>query len=366
MKVLKGFGVAILSLLLFLSLSVFGMAFMLKSTVLNPDFVASQVDKIDISALARELSEKQINEQLPEEMSFLKEAIYEVVDEQEPWLKEQADAAIYDGYDFLLGKSEELDITISLVPLKENLRDSLWRKLNELSLPEIAVIAEDLLRPYIDQHFDELFARIPAEYLPPELAGLPAEQMKQYLEQDLPGFIELVPDEQLPPEISALLEDNLKPYYDQYYAEFAGQIPDIIELDESSIPPEVMEQLRQVRQYIGDFQTYYYYLIGFMVLLVAGIVLINRNVRDTTRALGIDLLIYGAMEFAGVYLARKYMPVGMPLQGVPVSLQAWLTGLPGDILAPLQTFSIGVLIVGAVLLVVSFVYKPGAAEDGAG
>ena len=74
MKVLKGFGLAIFSFLLFLSLFIFGIAFMLNSTLLNPGFIASEVDKIDVSALVRELTEEQIGKQLPEEASFIKEA----------------------------------------------------------------------------------------------------------------------------------------------------------------------------------------------------------------------------------------------------------------------------------------------------
>jgi hypothetical protein len=363
MKVLKGFGVGILSFLLFLSLSVFGMAFMLNNTLLNPDFVAAEVDKIDVSTLTRELTEEQIGEQLPEEALFLKEAIYGVISDHEPWLKEQINTAIYSSYDFFLGKSETLNVAISLEPLKESLRDSLWQTFNEqlpLLLPDLL---EYQLKPYLDQHYEEFIEQIPQEYLPPEFSELPEDLVKPFLYQFLEEIAGQMATEELPPEISALLEDLLQPYFDQYYQEFAGQIPSELTLDETAIPPEVMAQLLQVRQYIGYFQTAYNYLIGFMVLLVLGIILIHRNVRDATRALGVDLLIYGALEFAAVYFARNFALTGLPLPNIPSSLQMWLAGLSGDLLAPLQTFSLGVLIGGVVLLVVSFVYKPKMAED---
>jgi hypothetical protein len=292
MNVLKGLGVGILSFLLFLALSVFGIAFMLNSTLLNPDFIATEVDKIEVSAMIREMTEEQIGEQLPEELIFLKEAVYNFVSDHELWLKEQLNIAIYSGYDFFLGKSERLNLVIPLEPLKEGLRASLW------------------------QAFEE--------YPPPQLSGLPVDQ--------------------------------LKPYFDQYYEEFAEEIPSVI--DESSIPPEAMEPMMTARQYIGYFQTGYYALIGFMVLLVLGIILINRNVRDTTRGLGIDLLVYGALEFAGVYVARNFVPTRLPLQDIPSSLQTWVLGIYGDLLAPLYMLSLGLLIGGAVLIVVSIVYKP--------
>ena len=363
MKVLKGFGVGILSFLLFLSLSVFGIVFMLNSTLLNPDFVAAEVDRIDISAMTREIADEQIGEQLPDEALFIKDAIYDVISDHEPWLKEQVKTALYSAYDFLLGKSENLHIAISLEPLKESLRDSLWQSFNEqlpLLLPDLL---EHQLKPYLDQHYEEFIEQIPPEYLPPGVSQLPEEQIKPYLDQYLQEIARQGVTGELPPEISALLEDMVKPYFDQYYDEFAGQIPSELTLDEGAIPPEVMTQLWQARQYIGYFQTFYYALIGFMVLLVLGIILIYRNVRDTTRALGIDLLIYGALEFAAVFFARNFAPNNLPLADIPSSIHMWLMGLYSDLLAPLQTFSLGVLITGVVLLIVSFVYQPRVAEE---
>jgi len=299
MKVLKGFGVGILSFLLFLSLTIFGVAFTLNNTVLNPEFVVSEVDKIEVSSLTREIAEEQIGGQLPEEMLFLKEAAYNIISEQEPWLKEQVKAAIYTSYDFFLGKSKQLSLIISLEALKENLRDSLW----------------------------DAFLQA----VPPQLAGLPPAQLESY--------------------------------FDQYYQELAAQIPSSLELNESQIPPEVMEQLILARQYINYFQTGYYALIGFMVLLVLGIILIERNVRNITRGLGITFLTYGAIEYAGIFVARYFLPAGIPLQGIPASLQMWLLGLVSDVMVPLQNLSLGLLIGGAALVIVSFVYKPHFAEE---
>ena len=301
MKVLKGLVLSLLSLLLFLSLSVFGIVFALNSTLLNPDFVVDEVDKLDISSVAGELLTEQLSEYLPEETRFLegviKGAITEVVAAQEPWIKEQVNAAVYSSYDYLLGKTERLVVTVSIEPLKENLAEYL----------RVA------LKPAL------------TELLPAELAQAPPALIDQY--------------------------------YDEFYQQFADNIPDTFEVDESYLPPEVMETLIQVRQYISYFQTGYYRLIGLMVLLVLLIILINRNVRSATRELGITFLIYGALEFAGVYLARNFMPANLYLpSGLPSSLQSWLLELSGDLLVPLQTFSVGVLVGGVVLLVISFVY----------
>jgi hypothetical protein len=273
---------------------------MLNSTLLNPDFVADEVDKLDVSALVEELTEEHISEQLPEEISFIKEDLYDIISEQEPWLKEQMNAAIYSGYDYFLGKSDQLEILISLESLKASLRDSLWQTFHD--------------------------------YISSGLSNLP--------------------------------EDVLRPYLDRYYQEFADQIPSEYEISESSISPEAMEQIREIKSDIGVFRTAYIYLIVFMIVLVAGIILINRDVRVITRSLGIDLLIYGALEFAGVYVARHYMTTNLPMPSdMPASLQTWLSGLTSDMLAPLQALSLGLLIGGVVLLVVSFIYRRHVEEE---
>ena len=60
---------------------------------------------------------------------------------------------------------------------------------------------------------------------------------------------------------------------------------------------EAEEPLEQAREYVGWFQLGYKILIGFMVLLIAGIILIHRQVKGATRGLGITFLIYGAIIY---------------------------------------------------------------------
>ena len=294
MNFLKGLAISILTLLLFLSLAMFGMVFMLNSTLLNPDFVVAQVDRLDVASLAREVIEPQVSGQVPPEMAFLEEAIYSTIADNEPWIKEQVSAAVYSGYDYFLGKSERLSLMVSVEPLKENLRDNLW----------------------------------------------------QIFQQNL---------EKLPPEFAAAPPAMVEEYFDEFYQQFSEQIPSEFEFDESSIPPEVLDQIRQVRQYLSYVQTAYYALIGLMVLLALGIILLKRDVRSATRGLGITFLIYGALEYAGVWAMENYLP-SMPLPDMPPSLQSWLTGLIVDLAAPMQILGIGLMVGGAALIIVSIVY----------
>ena len=294
MNFLKSLALTILTLLLFLSLALFGTLFTLNSTLLNPDFVAAQVDRLDVAALFREMTEEQIRGQIPPEAEFLEEAIYSTIADNEPWLKEQAKAMVYSGYDYLLGKSERLSLLISLEPLKAELRDRTW----------------------------------------------------QLFQQNL---------DKLPPQVAAAPPSVLEQYFAQFYQQFSEQIPAKFEFDESSIPPEVMTQLQLVRENISYAQTAYYALIGFMVLLVLIIILLHRNVRGATRELGITFLLYGALDYASVWAMDKFLPA-LPLPDVPSSLQSWLTGLMVDLAAPMKTLGIGLMACGAALIIISIVY----------
>ena len=87
MRFLKGFGAAILGLLLFFSLTVFGIAYMLNSTLLSPGFVKKQVNRIDIAAVAKDIADQQIQDYLPAQLSFLKDAVYSAISDQDAWFK---------------------------------------------------------------------------------------------------------------------------------------------------------------------------------------------------------------------------------------------------------------------------------------
>ncbi len=55
MQFLKGLAISLLSLLLFLCLSTFSVVFMLNQTILNPDFITSQLHRLDLSSLAKKI-----------------------------------------------------------------------------------------------------------------------------------------------------------------------------------------------------------------------------------------------------------------------------------------------------------------------
>jgi len=280
MKFLKGLALFILSFLLFLSLSILGLALMINQTILNPDFVIAQVDRLDIASLAGEM----LSEQVPPEVDELTgEAVAKVISDTitdlEPWLKEQAGDAVYSIYYYLEGRSQSLSLVISLEPMKQSLRENLGE------------------------------------------AALQAS----------------------PAAIESYLE----------------KIPSTFEFNEASLGAEGMAQFEQARQYVGYFHLGYKLLIVFILLLIAGIVLINRQVKGATRAIGSTFLSYGIPSYAGILVAKHLAGTQIAQLDIPTSLQTWLPQLIKDTLAPLEMFSLGLLVTGVALLIVSFVYKRG-------
>jgi len=290
MTFLKNLALSLFSFLLFLSLSIFASAFMLNNTLLDPDFVTSEINRLDISSLAGEL----FSIEAPPEAPYLAEVIDETIADLEPWMKEEISTAIYSGYDYLMGRTESLNLVIPTEPVKDSLRENLR----------------------------EAFLASP----PPELQGLPSHLKEQY--------------------------------FNELYQQLTENIPPSLEFTESSLPPDVLTMLEQVRQALSYSQLVYKALIGFMLLLVLGIIFISRQVRDITRRLGIPCLTYGAFGYAGIFIARYFTETGLPLPELPAALQTWLPQFLDNLMAPLETFSLGLLIGGVVLVIVSFVYKP--------
>lgn len=295
-RVLIGF----LSFLLFLSLSGFGLAFAANRTVLNPDFVVSQLDRLDVTSLSKEL----LREQVPPEVTsivspqFIEELLDDVVTDLEPWIREQAGVAVYAGYDYLLGRSEELLVVIDLEPAKAILRDSLWQ-----SFAESPPLGLDILSPA-----------------------------------------------------------ELESLFDEFYDDISRQMPATLEINEgmiNTISPEIIPLLEQTRRHIGYLQIAYGVLIGATAALVAGIILLNRRVKGATLWLGIPCLICGIFAYVSTFVIKRLAGLLMAQLSLPIQLQDWLPQFLTDSLAPLEVYGIVLVAVGAALLIVSVAYRRG-------
>ncbi|MCK5434789.1 MAG: hypothetical protein KAI42_05880 [Dehalococcoidales bacterium] len=288
MNVLKGLALGLLSFLLVLSLSIFGVAFLLNQTILNPGFVSSEINKLDVPLLAEEL----LREQIPEE-ELVAEVLSDTITNLEPWIQQQVTDGVYFSYDYLTGRSQSLSVVIPLDPVKESLKDNV----------------------------EEVILQI----LPPELAGASPAQIELFL--------------------------------NELYSQIDELLPATFEISESSLPPDVLSTLEMVKQIISYFQVAYNLMIGLIVLLIVGIILIDRQIIGTTRKLGAILLPEGILMLVGVFVAKYLAGTQIAQFDIPTYLQEWLPQLVSDFVAPLLMLGIGFLVVGVALLTFSFVYK---------
>ncbi|MFH0846638.1 MAG: hypothetical protein V1894_01075 [Chloroflexota bacterium] len=314
MKFLKRLLVGFLSLILFLCLPLYALAYTLDRTILSADFVATEIGKLDVAQLGLEIIRTQLpatqnisastplgNMNIPISRDLIAEASYQALTRLEPQLKEQASQAIHSGYDYLLGKTSRLSMVINLEPIKANLKDNLRQSI-----------------------VDAL------EKSPPVVPGVPAATLQQVLDQ------------------------YFNQSYDQFYQGFAKSIPSSYVIDESKIPPDAQSLLSQVKLYLGYYTTYSKWLLPAMAVLVLLIILIERSFKGISRSLGLELLLYGGFGLAVDFAAQKYTPsIPMPPE-IPPSLTNWLIGLTNDIATPLKTLSIVMAIIGAMLFIASF------------
>ena len=191
-------------------------------------------------------------------------------------------------------------------------------------------------------------------------------QLRQYVDSYFEDLEAEIIDGQLSPSLEAEIEDLLLPYFNEYYDDIVKEVPSKIIINEheiiiseDNIVTLDTDTLESARKWVGVFNTVYYALIGFMVLLVAGIILIHLNVKGATRSIAKTFLIYGISEFVAVMVARYVVPNFLPTSDLPVSLQNFIDDAYASVVSPLMWFSLGILIAGVALLLASIFYRRG-------
>jgi len=293
-----------------------------------------------------EILTEQITQLIPAEAAHLSEVA--ITDE---WVDQQTNIALNPVLSYMLGESSSLNVTISLDPVLAILEEPLRQEFIESPPPELAGLSQSVLEQYFDDYYQELIQDIPSTIVIDENmlgADLPAQidELFSDLAQMMPASFNI--GEMLAEVIPAgQITDAL--------TEAEGKLAEVRQdIDEALAEAE--EGLEQARKYIGYFQLGYKILIGFIVLLILGIIFTNRQVKGATRKLGTIFLTCGVPWFAGIFVGKYFAGKQIAQLDIPSYFQELLPRLVNDFSAPLQWFSLGLLIGGVVLIVVSFVY----------
>ena len=292
MRIIRGLFSAFLCFLLVTVLFLLGIVVTINMTVLNPEFVVSEFDKLDIYSVIID----EAKAQLPGEELIGAETLDNIITELEPWLEEQTAVVIHAVYGYLK-EDQELNVVISLEPIR--------------------AIAQENLRQTV------------LESLPPELQGASESQIEAFLSQ--------------------------------VYGEIDNLIPQHFELNETSLGPEIMAGLEQARQIVHYVELGYKALIGLAILLVLLVAMVHWwQPKPIARSIGIVFIVVGIF-FTLATLLSRFIPAAISrLAGqsdILFELQPKLSQLVTDVIAPLQMYGIGFLIAGIALIVISFLLR---------
>jgi len=93
MRIVRNVFSGIFSFVLVVVLIVLGIVVTVNLTILNPNFVISELNKSDVYSIIVD----QVKKQLPEEEPYIAQIADETITDLEPWFKEQVDVVIYKG-----------------------------------------------------------------------------------------------------------------------------------------------------------------------------------------------------------------------------------------------------------------------------
>lgn len=125
-----------------------------------------------------------------------------------------------------------------------------------------------------------------------------------------------------PAEDAGLTPSQLSQLFDSAWSLASGQMPEALEIDASELLPpptdvaqalsEAEKALATARLYVGYYQQGFWGLVGLTALLMLGIVLVNRSLAGSSRALGGTLATYGVLEAAGLIISQGLLHGQLP------------------------------------------------------
>ncbi len=258
------------------------------------------------------LVEEYINEKIGEadlsEIAYLKDYIAEAATESadafETAIKQMIASSIGPVADYALGITPSLNLSYSIEPILEDFKDNLFASVMASPPPELAHLSPVLLEQELEDIWSQYFSDIPATL---------------EIDEELIGY-----------DVQADVAQSLS---------------------------DAGDYLKEARDGIELFKMGYWITIAIIALFIAGIILLQRQVRGACRSLGIVFLIYGVFEYIGIIIVKGIADSQIPDADIPVSLNSWITNLVSDTLNPLEMLAIGSIILGALLLVTSLLYK---------
>jgi hypothetical protein len=293
----------------------------LRKTLLSNDFLRDVINELDTTDIIRDIITEQIGKELPDNID-LTEKIDSLAATAESYFKQRLSAAAGDIADYVVGIKPDFSVTINIDTALPNLK----AVVKEVYVEQLPSYLQNAPQPIIDHEFEIYYTDF-RHSLPSSFS-----------------FDSSVLGSGLPTEIDTILDELQTSLTEARHS-----------IDDAS--RELEDNLEPARYYIDIFNGVYIFIIVLGLLMIAGIILIHRNVKGASLNLGIVFLIYGAIIFTGVLIARGIVPgILAGQEDIPSSIQPVITVLLNDITLPLFVISLVCLVGGILLVGASIIY----------
>jgi hypothetical protein len=379
-------------------------------SVMNSAFVSELVNEIDISQLVNQIVKEQIRTNADFSDSFINDLII-VLDKSEPSLKKEIAKAAEPIFDYLLMQTSSIDLKSTF--RQTVLSDNFVRE--ALSYYDYTAVLKDMIASFMAGKLplrieltSQQLDRVAATLQPSVKSAFISESgnLVDYLLGTKPAFdvkvdvtpafptLKIVVKEAiitlLPGYLQGVTQEEIDNAYETYYPLFSNTLPTTYEISSNDLGTEAFSEissylndaqnsltearnnidkisldienaLKEIKPYVGYFRLGYVCLIALIIVLILGIVLIYRKVKDFCLNLGIIFLIYGAGALAEVLITKYFVlePFAKFLQ-TQLNTQQDLHNIAGillnDALSPLRIVSLVCLIGGILLIATSLIY----------
>lgn len=182
MGVARGCLSVILCFFLLTVLVLLGSIITLDQTILNADFVIAELDKLDVYSTVVEQAKAQLLEQEFVQQFISTNILNQMFDKLKPWLEEQADIIIRGTYAHL-HSDQELDITISLQPVRSIVKETVREVVLQSPLSGLEGASQSQIEAFLSQIYTEIDKAIPASLTLDAILGQQTIAQLQHLKQ---------------------------------------------------------------------------------------------------------------------------------------------------------------------------------------
>jgi hypothetical protein len=288
MQVLRGIAMGLLGFFLFISLILLGIAFTIDNTALNPRFIVNEIDQLDIPSIVHETLAKS----MPADYQPYLKGIDASVTETLPWIHQQVNYVVNGTYDYLLSKTDRLDLSFSTQPLQQSLKKNLT---------------------------SAFLQSAPADY-------------------------------------SRLTDADKQIYLASFQQEIVTFIPAQINITPDSLGTDGANAIIEARNIAGYIKTIYSVLIAATLVMAFLLVWLIRDLQSILRSLGIICFLSGALSSIAVFGLKSLIPVMIPSNTLPEVLRLWIQTVIEDFISPWGIYSLSFLIGGLILFIASFFF----------